>query len=151
MKNLFFIAPILLLLACQTKTNNETEEISSISSPIHFEAISLLVDTLTSSSPSDKLMVRYDEKKAIYEADSNNVENIIWFGRFTAYKGDYREAIRIYTRGIELFPEDARLLRHRGHRYITIRQFDEAITDLTKASHMTSYDSFTIVLPQKKS
>jgi len=136
MKNLFLIAPVLLLLACQAKTNREVEEITSIPSPINFEAISLLGDTLASSPPSDKLLVRYEEKKAIYEADSSNVENIIWFGRFTAYKGDYREAIRIYTRGIQLFPEDARLLRHRGHRYLTIRQFDEAIADLTKASYM---------------
>ncbi|MEN0050538.1 MAG: hypothetical protein AAF806_25970 [Bacteroidota bacterium] len=136
MKNLLFITPVLLLLACQSKTTDESEEITTIPIPINFEAISLLGDTLVSSTPSDKLLARYDEKLAIYEADSNNVENIIWFGRFTAYKGDYLEAIRIYTRGIELFPQDARLLRHRGHRYITIREFDEAIADLTKASQM---------------
>ncbi|MEL6718109.1 MAG: hypothetical protein AAFP82_05280, partial [Bacteroidota bacterium] len=136
MKTLFSITLILLLLSCKSNTNSETDKPIVLATEPHFEAISLLGDTLISPVPSDKLLVRYEEKKAIYEADSSNVENIIWFGRFTAYKGDYREAIRIYTRGIELFPEDARLLRHRGHRYITIRKYDEAIADLFKASVM---------------
>jgi len=136
MKNLFCIPLVLFLLSCQSKVSDEVEDTLRNPSLINFEAISLLGDTLISPPPSDKLLARYEEKQAIYEADSNNVENIIWFGRFTAYKGDYKEAIRIYTRGVELFPEDARLLRHRGHRYITIRKYDEAIADLSKASDM---------------
>ena len=50
-----------------------------------------------------------------------DVDNIIWYGRRTAYLGDYREAIRIFSEGIEKHSKDARMYRHRGHRYISIR------------------------------
>jgi tetratricopeptide (TPR) repeat protein len=73
-----------------------------------------------------------------YRNDSLNAEHIIWYGRRLAYLGHYREAIAIYTKGLELFPQNARFLRHRGHRYITLRCFDDAITDLKKATELVS-------------
>ena len=66
-----------------------------------------------------------------------NADSIIWFGRRTAYLGRFNQAIGIYARGIAFHPDDARLLRHRGHRYLTIRQLDKAIADLQKAYDMT--------------
>ncbi len=33
-------------------------------------------------------------------------------------------------------PNDPQFLRHRGHRYVTIREFDRAIADLEKAGEM---------------
>ena len=59
---------------------------------------------------------------------------IIWFGRRTAYTGEYKSAIEIYTDGIKWHPKDARMYRHRGHRYITLRCFDDAIRDFEKAT-----------------
>jgi tetratricopeptide (TPR) repeat protein len=35
--------------------------------------------------------------------------------------------------GIEKYPKEARFYRHRGHRYISSRQYDKAITDYEKA------------------
>jgi len=61
---------------------------------------------------------------------------IIWLGRRLAYLGDYRGAIDVYTRGLELHPESYRLRRHRGHRYITLRRFDDAIADLSTAARL---------------
>ena len=58
-------------------------------------------------------------------------------GRRAAYLGRYQEAIQLYTLGIERHPDDARLYRHRGHRYITTRQIDNAITDLEHAAWLT--------------
>ena len=46
----------------------------------------------------------------------------------------FKEAIKIFSKGLEQYPDSARLLRHRGHRYITIRKFDLAINDLSKAA-----------------
>ena len=40
----------------------------------------------------------------------------------------------MFTEGIRKHPEDARLYRHRGHRYITLRRFKDAETDLGKAA-----------------
>ena len=75
--------------------------------------------------------MRSAEKK--YKADSLNDDHIIWYGRRLAYLGYYKEAIAIYTKGINLHPDNARFYRHRGHRYITLRCYDNAITDLKKA------------------
>ena len=75
--------------------------------------------------------LRSAEKK--YNTDSVNDEHIIWYGRRLAYLGNYKEAINIYTKGINLHPNNARFYRHRAHRYITLRCYDNAITDLKKA------------------
>jgi tetratricopeptide (TPR) repeat protein len=71
-----------------------------------------------------------------YDKNPNNVDNPIWLGRRTAYLGRYKDAIEIYTKGIEKFPTDARLYRHRGHRFITLRCFDAAIADFEKAAKL---------------
>jgi tetratricopeptide (TPR) repeat protein len=75
--------------------------------------------------------LRSAEKK--FKNDSINDENVIWYGRRLAYLGLYKEAIAVYTSGIKLHPGNARFYRHRGHRYVTLRCFDNAITDLKKA------------------
>ncbi|NJO25986.1 MAG: tetratricopeptide repeat protein [Bacteroidia bacterium] len=72
--------------------------------------------------------------KSDFDYDSTNADNIIWLGRRTAYLGDYKKAIEIFTLGIKLHPQDARLYRHRGHRFITLRCFDKAIADFRKAA-----------------
>lgn len=79
--------------------------------------------------------LRSAERK--YQADSTNEEHIIWYGRRLAYLGKYKEAIHIFTKGITINPNNARFYRHRGHRYITLRCFDNAIADLKKAVELT--------------
>ncbi len=69
-----------------------------------------------------------------YQTDSTNLNNIIWYGRRLAYLSRYPEAIDVFSRGLKKHPDSPELLRHRGHRYITTRHFDEAITDLTRAA-----------------
>lgn len=63
---------------------------------------------------------------------------LIWVGRRTAYLGRYREAIGVFTEGVQRFPVDARFLRHRGHRYITVREFEKAIADLERAQTLVA-------------
>lgn len=65
------------------------------------------------------------------EADS-----IIWLGRRKAYLGDYVGAIGQYSLGIDIHPAEARLYRHRGHRYISIRCFDDAVKDFEAAAKL---------------
>lgn len=74
--------------------------------------------------------------EAEYAKRPDDVEAVIWLGRRTAYLNRFREAIDIFTRGIERHPGDIRLYRHRGHRYITVREFDKAIADLDKATRL---------------
>jgi tetratricopeptide (TPR) repeat protein len=86
--------------------------------------------------PSEKLLAQYQEAKTTYEANPEDVDAIIWFGRRTAYLGQYREAIEIFSEGINKFPNEPRFYRHRGHRYISLREFDLAISDLEKAGDL---------------
>lgn len=106
------------------------------------EATSLLGAPLTRPELPDETRARYEqalaEARRDYEADSNDVGAIIWLGRRTAYLGRFRDAIDIYTRGIRRHPNDARLYRHRGHRYITVRDFDRAIGDFEHAASLTA-------------
>lgn len=74
--------------------------------------------------------------KAVYEKDTNDADAIIWYGRRTAYLGDYLKAIEIFSKGINSHPGDARLYRHRGHRYLTVRCFDKSIADFKKAAKL---------------
>ena len=68
----------------------------------------------------------------------DDVDALIWQGRRTAYLGRYGDAIEIYSRGLELeglSPQDqARLLRHRGHRRLSLRQLKAAIEDFERAA-----------------
>lgn len=71
-----------------------------------------------------------------YEKNPNVAEELIWYGRRMAYTGEYKEAIKIFTEGVKKFPNDARMYRHRGHRYITLRCFDDAIRDFETAAKL---------------
>ena len=72
--------------------------------------------------------------RAEYDKDPGKADAIIWLGRRLAYLGRYRDAIAMFSEGIEKHPNDPRMYRHRGHRYITIRELDEAVADLSKAA-----------------
>lgn len=76
------------------------------------------------------------EAKAEFEKNPNDPDAHIWLGRRTAYLGNYKEAIEVFTNGISKYPKDARFYRHRGHRMLTIRCFDEAIVDLESAAKL---------------
>lgn len=104
-----------------------------------FEAISLLGDTLVAPKLPDSLRAARERQLAdavaTYGRDST-ADALIWVGRRTAYLGRYRDAVEVFTSGITPFPEDARLYRHRGHRYITLRQLDLAVRDLERAGQL---------------
>ena len=78
----------------------------------------------------------YKEALKNWENDPEDPDNIIWLGRRTAYIGNFRESIAIYSMGIAKHPEDPRMYRHRGHRFITLRFFDQAIDDFEKAAEL---------------
>ena len=104
------------------------------------EATSLFGKPLISTPPTGETKTRLeaDLAKALadYARDPSSADTSIWVGRRLAYLGRFNDAIEMYTRGIEHHPDEPRLYRHRGHRYITIRKFDLAIADLRKASEL---------------
>lgn len=73
--------------------------------------------------------------KTNFEAEATE-DNYIWLGRREGYLMHLPEAIDIFTKGIEKYPDSYRLYRHRGHRYISTRKFEEAVADLEKAASL---------------
>src|SRR5918993_4864366 len=69
-------------------------------------------------------------------ARPNDADAIIWVGRRYGYLWQYQDAIATFSKGIALHPNDPRMYRHRGHRSITVRQFDRAIADFEKAASL---------------
>ncbi len=76
-----------------------------------------------------------DEAKIKYESNPSE-ENLIWVGRRLAYLYKLDEAITIFSQGLTSYPNSYKILRHRGHRYISLRKFDLAIDDLNKAAEL---------------
>lgn len=131
---------IFTIIACQNqeanqkKAANQNIDKPKLESPKATETFtSLLGKKLTVAEPSPKMLAQLEKAKQDFSKNEKDVENIIWLGRRTAYLGRYQEAIDIFTKGIAQHPNDARLYRHRGHRFISIRKFDEAIQDFEKA------------------
>jgi tetratricopeptide (TPR) repeat protein len=105
--------------------------------PPRTEATSLLGRPL--AAPVDlPNRARLETDLAVAEKDlaarPGDADAIIWVGRRQAYLWRYQDAIDTFTRGLALHPTNAKLLRHRGHRYITVRQFDRAVADFEKAA-----------------
>ena len=74
----------------------------------------------------------------------NSPDALIWVGRRLAYLSRYRESIDTFTVGASRFSRDARFLRHRGHRYLTVRRPSRAAQDLTEASRLIAGTDDTI-------
>ena len=91
---------------------------------------------VAAQAPPNTLEADLARAKADYDRDPSSADAAIWLGRRLAYLGRFAEAIDIFTQGILKHPGDARLYRHRGHRYITTRRFDLATEDLKKASQL---------------
>ncbi|MDG1857970.1 MAG: hypothetical protein P8I94_02630 [Emcibacteraceae bacterium] len=102
------------------------------------EAVSLLDGrALTMPDPTNETVIKnLDDIKYKYMDYPMNADNAVWYGRRLAYAGDYREAIKVFSDGILDNPTDPQFYRHRGHRYVTVREFDNAIADLEKAAEM---------------
>ncbi len=103
------------------------------------EAVSLLGRPLYAAPPDvdrSKLEAQLESARANLEAHPDDPEAIVWVGRRLGYLWRMSEAIEVYTKGIQSHRKYAPLYRHRGHRYISVRQFDNAIADLTTASRL---------------
>jgi tetratricopeptide (TPR) repeat protein len=74
--------------------------------------------------------------RTAWQRTPDNADSIIWYGRRTAYLGRFNDAIGIFTDGITKHASDARMYRHRGHRYLSTRKLDLAIRDFEKAASL---------------
>jgi dipeptidyl aminopeptidase/acylaminoacyl peptidase/TolA-binding protein len=110
-------------------TPGRTPETTSLQGvPLYSPALAADAQAVRAAQLNDALQT--------FAADPGSADAAMWLGRRLAAAGRYREAVDAYTRAIARHPADARLYRLRGHRYITLRQFDLAVADLTRASRL---------------
>ncbi|HMC20371.1 MAG TPA: tetratricopeptide repeat protein [Thermoanaerobaculia bacterium] len=137
MMRIRFAAAALLCAAC-TSTPVPAPPAPEHDLPPDVEAVSLLGKPLLSPPLAPDVEKKREEERAQaqreYDAHPESADAIIWLGRRTAYLGRYREAINIFTEGLRKHPDEPRLYRHRGHRYITVRRLPEAVHDLEFAA-----------------
>ncbi len=74
-------------------------------------------------------------REALHGNESDEM-SWVWYGRRQAYLGRYRDAVDTFSTALERHPNSARLLRHRGHRWITLRKFERAVADLARAAEL---------------
>jgi tetratricopeptide (TPR) repeat protein len=133
MRNL--LVPLSLVVALGSMALADAE-------PPATEATSLLGKPLVAEPlPPDtqaRLEAQLAQAQAAWQNDREDADALIWAGRRTAYLGRYREAIAIFSEGIARHPGDARMYRHRGHRYLSVREIDRAVADLEKADALVA-------------
>lgn len=145
MKYLFAIVVSMALLSCnkskqETADNNEPDSITNV-------VFALDGTELPQPAFSEKQQVRLDSAIAVarsnFEKEASE-KNYIWLGRRLAYMSRYSEAMAVFTEGISQYPNSYKLYRHRGHRFISTRKFDEAIADFEKAAELMPKDTLEI-------
>jgi tetratricopeptide (TPR) repeat protein len=90
------------------------------------------------ANPADSMaVIKHDSLvKALALKGPLTEDDFITIGRSQVAIGQFRGAVETYSGGLLRFPDSYRLLRHRGHRYINLRELDKAITDLNRAEEL---------------
>jgi tetratricopeptide (TPR) repeat protein len=128
---------VLVTVAAAQHPAGEPEAVSLLGEPLHRPELApetqarLEADLAAARVEADLAATRAEADRAPADPDA-----LIWVGRRLAYLGRYREAIDAFTRGMERHPDDARFYRHRGHRWITVRELDRAVEDLGRAARL---------------
>ncbi|MEO9870297.1 tetratricopeptide repeat protein [Ekhidna sp.] len=132
------ILPIILLGCQQGGSRVDTQSAEVMTPRDETKVYSLLGEELPEIQLTAQEKESYEknlkEARGYLDVNPDSLELIIWYGRRFAYLGKYFEAIDVYSSAIEKFPSSYRLRRHRGHRYITTRQFEKAIEDFEMAA-----------------
>lgn len=106
--------------------------------PYSNDIYSISGEKLTIPTDSTDIAVRKDSLLQLAIMDTqkfpDSLLTYIWQGRRLAYQYKYGDAIKVYTEAMEKFPDAPELYRHRGHRFITTRNFDLANQDFAKAA-----------------
>jgi tetratricopeptide (TPR) repeat protein len=102
-------------------------------------------ETVQYRTPQGDVFRALGETDAIVKARAalggnyRNVSNVIALGVAQSGARQFREAIATFTRGLAALPasgrntkDEAMLLRWRGHRYLSVREFAKAEADLTR-------------------
>jgi len=132
------LATLLPLAACGSPPG-ETDRLEALWAVLEADPTA---EPQATSLFGDPLYAVVDTTGAIAEADRalredpDDVEALIAAGRVRRDFWQYRQAMALYSRAIELAPNDWRPYRYRGHRYISVREFQRAVEDLERAREL---------------
>jgi tetratricopeptide (TPR) repeat protein len=120
-------------LACGGRTPRSDD------APRNPEAISLLGVPLYAARDTTGIIALADQQLA---AKPRDLTRLINAGIARASVRRFNAAIEIFSRAIEMYPNEARLYRFRGHRYLSLRRFEDAVKELQHAVFLdsTNYD-----------
>ncbi len=132
----------LVVAACQgpaleasMSRDDASEQVANVDHPAPVTALSGVQLIPPSTIPNrDELEADLAVAQAVFAANPDDADALIWVARRLGYLWRYHEAIAVLDQGIERWPDNPRLYRHRGHRHITVRQFARAQADLERAA-----------------
>lgn len=125
-----YLLPAVLWVGCESASDSRNAHEAPV-------VTSLLGATYYEPHRDSAVQARLDDNLETAQEnfeEGASEENYIWLGRRTAYLLRFQEAVNIFSDGIEKYPDSYKLFRHRGHRYISLRQFDRAVADLQQAA-----------------
>ncbi len=127
---LFVAAPLIALAADEAiqPAAAKPEAMSLLGKPLY--PIQLAPEA-KKTAEANLQKAREDYAKAPESADA-----IIWLGRRLAVAGYVRKRSTPSRRGSRSSRTTPGSYRHRGHRYVSVREFDKAIADLARASQL---------------
>lgn len=134
---------ILCLIACVSlaacKPNNALK-IDDAAKPAADPGMTLLGTPLREPGWSPEVKARLEKDlaiaQAVMEIAPEREDSYIWLGRRYGYLTRWSEAIDVFTKGLEKFPDSYKLLRFRGRHLARYRQLDRAIADYRRAAEL---------------
>lgn len=132
MKPYIFFFVLYPLLSCVKQSEQQVNSEYPDAEAISFAGKPLYVKPAEPAAlaKSDSVINSITAKGDITEND------FVEIGKQLVATNRYKQAVANYSRGLEKFPKSYKLLRNRGHRYITLRQLEKAFTDLSKAEEL---------------
>lgn len=133
MKSILLFTLAIICFSCTTKT--QQSELPKIGPEP--DAISFLGTPLFSKPADSVALIKSDSVIALVENKAELTEDdYVTIGAQLVSTNRFKAAIDNYTQGLTKFPQSFKLYRHRGHRYLNLRQMDNGIADLNKAEEL---------------
>lgn len=130
-------SPILLLITSLVACSPRQEQPANTTEPTSAEAISFSGKPLFAPKADSVTLFKADSIISATRGKGDlSEDDFIQIGQQLVASSRYKASIEAYTEGLQKYPDSYRLLRHRGHRYISIRQLDNAIADLNRAEEL---------------
>src|SRR6185369_13050210 len=122
---------VVLLISCAKDNKNEKDAspVAECTSYLGKPLFAKVADSLALAK-SDSAIAAIRSKATLTEDDYVDIAaKLIAINKFN-------KAVEVLSEGLEKYPNSFKLLRHRGHRYLNLRQPEKAIADLTKGEEL---------------